>query len=672
MYVELGIEMKNITWFLGKEEFKDQVSWANQTEATGSFRQTRSVDVGEVYKDGSYPVDDIEIEYTNLGFGKVNTYVEVQWLKMMEDLRNMKGSTLPLIVLTNDLRPEDFYNELREHITCETFAEFDRAFKWITKHRYEVENFANLKQMASLLSAENLRGSMQVDQFLNKYYNTKIGTAATLHVGKLLPFTDDEILRLFVETQTASTRPDASTMNKFRLLNERSLLKAAVNQCQSLDENSKLYIGKISSNSVQPTSWLIVGSTNFNKQEQRNTFCVGKLDATYDYSIFKISCINEMVHSGNASSFKLTQYLTIDLNNGQKICEALKKDISSEENDIPGKVIGIRLDQINESLNKATEIVADNYAYSVKTLELIPLSVDAKAADWAQSCTKNVPIHFAKHSALEVLAHCSLLPELTHQSIDEIEATLTACIIHDDAAKRWKTSNKANGPKIEDKKETVGNKLSFAYNILKDAIHFHIKGALGFPDIDRGYIILESILAKHQHDAAKVATLVPKDGKLPQGTVITPAVRIMPYVFALAKVCGSWKEAEERTKEVYLKSKSTANFATLIHETLTKVCSDKQVAVPKVQVFDGQPGAKGNKYKVSTPEGPVTINLDLVECHNIYPIMFQTALVGMSENDSFINFAGTTEKVMNSEDCIKACFRDGCFSRMKLVRSMYG
>jgi len=650
-YASFSLEGKPISWFMDKAY---PVCWALTTPLNKINNSIiRNIDLidSNFVKDGSYDIDDLELEIMD-----IDDIIGGKFTGIADKAQaSIKGSGLNMLVLTGKLSKEDFIKEIKDFLYITNRTEFSAAEEWLTKRRFENNSFANKKQLLeTIIPGAKTRGSVQIDLALQSYYSQKMGTAAKARLSDMLPFTDEEIVAVFNERL-------AKTLN---IIDERALIAAAAKPCSEVSDFTKIYLGKITPNSM---------GINFVIGSQTNNGIEGylKMD-TMDGTMFRLSCISGL-GGKNGSNMKFN----VDI--GKEICEKVKKHIKDNDG-VYGRVNSIDRNEIDSTLEIVAEGMNDGFGSAFSSIELLPLADGITFGSWYANLQQVVKVSIAKDSCYQIVPKDLPNIDFSHEKLQEFEAAINSLISFEDPKVGKIDYTKANSPKLEDRKENIARRLTHVYNIFSEYLKYDWFVSLGCPNIPRAFIITELNQNTPRYDRTSINNFHTFLNLKKSHTNVTKSSSMnfifsdhdnLPLIMMIKQKAGSWEEARKAATKIASKTNETSSTKVL-DSILEYVCENTKQYIPQVAPLKLEDAEKQPKYKFKTDLGYAIIQLDYLIPFNIYQILKAASLMTLVENDTFINLGQESLKLLADPYYnILSIIRDNSSISPMVIKSMY-
>lgn len=673
------------TTFNVTDLLKDQIMWnTNEAFHLHSFSQGLTT-VDKVFIDGTRDYDDMELPIHSLHSLGMQLKIapegplEAQVSNKIFD--TLASKPMKVVVLTSRTNKDELLAEIKDYVVCANQTQFDLALKWLAKTRHESEAFSALKSVVESISPDPIRSMVAVDNFIINEWTTKYLTASKVRMVDCLPFSDSEIVSYFVQNLG---------QYNIHFMDQRWFENASPTKIIDIDKNTVIKLGK----TVEPinVSFLVAG-TNSKKPEKPKAICFIKL--TDNLSKIDVRCVNNIVvkpptKKGSilrttagtlGGSVSLSSYASIDMQMGVETCLTIKKTLAPDsEEDIPGRITNIDGELLDKCYAEITRKSLAALNFSIDNICLIPIVNEAEMSDWTQTFVKKVPIKYTNMQTYTFKTFIANLPSLTHGDIDTLERTIVRSTIHEDSNYKWEFVNKSNGPKLEQRKEEIAAKLAFIEEFLTPIIQFHIKMSLGFPAIPRGYIVYNNTSNANGAVAAGevVAGMVNPFAKDSGKVRISPNLNAIPYIAYAKALAGSFENLEEAAREL-IRNKSANSepfnsdviFMNSLYRELCKKNNKAPQEIKKI-VVDDKPTSEPVIFKFNTKQGKVMFDMSCLAHYCIGSILYQSVLLSMVENDTFINTDIPTGQLISSENRIMSVLRDNMISEIQILKSIYG
>jgi len=680
-YASLDTEPKSFTWFLGKEEYEGQCAWSGM----GNTNYTRPMDIytASPIKDGTYPIDDLEIPCVSISaFGNNPGTTVISRVDLDNAITH--GTKSKFLVLTSRVIPEKFIEEVKSHCRFTSYAQFFAGFEWTVKHRYEgKDSFQNRKDLLTKISGKVIKAQTGFDNVLTDYYTNIVGYGNGIECHKALPFTDDELVTFFVEEYTQ--RAPFFKNSAIYFLDERNLIDISRNSfIKHIDQDSKLYIGKLSSNSTLGTSFLICA-----KVDSKGAYL--KMECDPGYERFKFTCISklQLKKKTTSNSYRYatdtTVKLDFKLDIADLICNNLRRSVRCSQDDIPGQVLGIEHRDICDALNTIENTVFSNSGVGIS---IVPLSDEIESLNWADGYTKDISIRVSGAKLTKFFAIGANIEDYTHQSLTEFNVAVTS------VCPGLFNKTAGHNQKLDSRKEELASKLAKLYEIFAEAIRLQIKLTLGLPRIDRPFILLNTETGSTNfglYGNNNYSGIIDIPDNVSPGAIaqVMPDVDCMPFLFAIRALSKDWQIAEDELRKT-LGNKPNIGYRTdmdapytpqrtlrYVKMTYERLCKAKgydpapQIGRPTRQKTNDEDSGGRLNFSVMHEGKKLQIDMGSIVSHQIFNLMIYAGFLSLIENDTFINIKGNPLALMTPYDGILSAIRDRQYCVWTIMRSMY-
>lgn len=672
LYLELDREDISIGLSLKNLRNKSTIWHILQNPIIG-FTKDMTVPIDTFVKDGSYEVDDLELEHKSL-LSVLNCENNISYTDLCKNVDEvLTGQSQPkIVVFTKNTKKADLLQEIKKWCSLKDKEDFNKVFEWLTKERFENITFLSKKQLAMQLlpDLDAAKGLVQIEIALNNYWNAKLGDKSSVLITDVLPLTDDEVVTYFKLKVTA-----------LKIVDERALVPHNPTRAD-ITKDTKLYIGSVNLTTI-PYSFLLIGKSH---KDDKGTALL-RIDASADYKLLQFSCISEI--KIKSTTKKLTENIPVDVAQGDKICNVAKRIRGIDKNDVPSKVHRLPIDLIDQVLQESvTELSKLNWNKAINRFELIPLSEKCEFVGSEESMTATIDIGVQKEMCTNIAVSAPENASLSHLGLNDFESHVNSLIQISSLGRQLCGSIKCNNPPREARVADLSNALGVLYAILKPFLAFHWYVALGCPKINRAFIILDNQQAAKQTfvlDGKLNFSVIPSPGiKVEKGNVVTvvPHSSALNYIISLKRAAKTWDNAKKHAKLAMdqlahsVKNAQAETKVLHIHKVLSAAIvsayQERNEIVP-TEALDLYDGSKEDRprFKFLSSEGEADIDLKYIDKCNIYAVLMNAALTLMVENDTFLDLKGSDESIIIPSDAIQSTLRDEFYTKLLLVKSMY-
>lgn len=291
LYLEIGGEMKSLSWFLGMEETRHHVAWP--LAAMDVAAMYPAVQCGTLVADGSWPIDDLELPTTTpvRSIHSDQTSDSCSCDKLFGAIgaiaNKISNEGKRYLVLTERTNPQAFLEEVKENMVLTEYNQLPALVDYVVSNRNDNTNFRLEKELVRPMYRKVMgkdvviRSKEAMSEFMAEIWTALVAKSPIVRIDEVVELTEVEILAYFLEYCKPPTFIDG-----------RAVLQMAVDQESRpvLKHNDRVFVGRC----VEDMGRTFVLSPGVPDEAQVNV----RLDFSSGYDRFNVTVIGSMPSRG--------------------------------------------------------------------------------------------------------------------------------------------------------------------------------------------------------------------------------------------------------------------------------------------------------------------------------------------------------------------------------------
>lgn len=660
LYITYEIEDKPLSWCFGTDLgqpptmflYTNGVVHAAKESAWQYDTNIRVLCGPAAMPDGSMPTDDMELEYVSalLSADSADTVSLPTFYKMAEDVLNKS----PAVLITSAVTPAEFTEALESFVSLKTFAHFDNLCRCVTISRQEKDDFLSQKAVvksimpagtSSKISSGEKLASMKAEIWTSTYNGTPLKPSDV--------FPDVTLQEVLAYAQATGLLPT--------LVSQRSMAAASVLPMpEALGDGDTIYLGKMVA--PYPDRMLIVSHPM--KDEKSSS---SEISLLYDVSIapdlssFSIRCARDLYFvPGSTGKKAKTPKPVLTANStttdtAVSVLGALRQAFSVNmdgHHDEIANISGDLIDSMMFSLVTRLQSVGHNPSFR-------PSGPETWTSDLVSTAKATIDLSSVKDLlALRAvfITPGAQLSSYTITSLHALEHDILAVL--SDGNKFADAFDRAKGNK-EQMLTKVSEKVELLYTELEPYLKLMLNLLVGHPKSPRPYLLSSRSTGKADRETilASATNRLMHTGPAAANTAhtILPSLQDFQTLMSTAYDAGSYEAMELACSKV-VQCAPAGGYQYL---------QDMMVAVRKV-LSTGPPLVNS-----STPFPKYLSISRISSTSELFSILLQIALESSIENDTYVSFSISIDRVMRPRDIARAMLEGSFGSAYSMHRSVY-
>lgn len=708
-YLRFELVEKPIKWVFGKNEYKScivhvdqygiQKQHANGKHFTFSIHEKGYTSVN----DGSLDWDDLSIPAISFHEYLGNTFcpsLDFYYLSLLKAVNGhlcidtnsgvgYDGTHKKLAVLGKKLKSQDLIKELNYFVTINTVAEFRRLISSLCIWKYGSAQFSELCKFikTDLGYQGGIRGGAQAEVVISDHFKKVLGAKSNARLPELIPsISTDDIMTWYNGLESSPILIDPRTFFKFVACNGNDITT-----------EEPIYISKYDKKEIGKYLGVYIARKSSNQaKETKNIQFLGALESLGSLDRFNFVHTNNFVlKDGNhiLSSSKIT----VNILENVTIFETLKKNpLYPYSNN--GITRGITIESID---NFQKDLLSSLSSFSgIDSIELVPWPNSGTIQKYNSHATATIAIKNTNPTFELYGSHefdYSFCGKSGSEQLSFIDRIVTQSVLKENGTNKWNSSNKSNLV-LKERREDIAKKLEDIYFAIERPLRFILKASLGFPNISRAAIILNSSFSSR---GAHEANLRDQNQDLPLTIVKDELLSNIPGSFSKSKnkicldcsyICsvidlamayGSFKALEQDARKALtdtspqVTSFNNGKPISSMGELFAYLCSNNNLQVKK---FKRIPNISNTLDTDSNFDPKVAMIIDKEVCYidlsilsyNLISGAFFIPLLSRSiENESMLNIDGIKNPLVSPKDYFAQYLEGYCSNVLLLNKSIY-
>lgn len=483
LYAEPCLEKKPLEWFFGMQEHGEEAIWRELQSS-----QKMLITCGEVVRDGSYPIDDLELEMHSLASFSINfngsgcgrsKFIAAMDVALEYNTKDFCDNGKSLAVITGRAKPEDFLNEIENHLYITTFGEMNDLIRYVITNREDSYTTTKERPYVKALYQKvfgekpTIRCNAMIAEAKAKIWQELVSRKPKVPISSILELADVEKLEYFIESAKHGR-------NNFpTIIDGRSLLYAAIGSSHRKDifSEDELYFGKLEPEESLPREFFLTNGQSYSSTNIKIQFNSNKTS-------FHTTVVG-MLTAPKAAGYGHIKARDLDVGQAKYFMKRCEEEFPNNTTAKPGYVYNIPVEDFNKVFSLAENM------FSEKPVPVVPQE-GYTAEDWTKSMKVSVACNAPEKQ--ERVVFCPFgnlnISDMTKNDLAKIERTICdAYIEHYKYPKTFKVS--AGNRLKEDIQESVATNIAHVYQIIRNDLHFMIKIALGGYELETPYMITD-------------------------------------------------------------------------------------------------------------------------------------------------------------------------------------
>ena len=646
------LDQKDLTWFMGTEEYRAQSVWAElETD------EKLLIHVGATIKDGSYPIDDLDVEMVNLstyGTNK-NSTDKVGRLRFMTAFRELDSQVCEFtspIIPTKRLTPESFVKALQDRLQIHNLDTFQRVFDYYVDSQVEEVNIYSERPFVKELylkvfgTKKSIRSAKEQQQAKIDIFNELIINSAEgyFSIDTVANFTNSEVIEIAEKVGSMPMLFDP------RALIEMSLEADFKKEVKAKD---KLYIGRLDETTNKLPSRMILVPKNQDGTVVQESMTI-EFKFSFNFKNFSAT-VTGPVESVSAPKAYSTTKKTINISKAKIYMDRLSKKYPQYCGLVPGYINNMPSDLLPELLSSVRLIMSDYAVYTTYAF----YSADKEVMPWIDKITAKV-----KCDADIDIENIRFTPDfqgdLNYTKKDISDLALQTSITYQGPPTTTIELPKP-GLDREAMASITARGLETLYRHMEEPLKFTLRVVLGAYEVERPYMVLSKTSVDGPPNFPVDLVTRPKPPEIKKDKNVTVTV---PMLIACTKL---WMKHGDKAlgiarKLINQKSKGTPSS----FFQPPSVGGNKKGALSYSNPIE--PEVKGMK------DSDVMVYFDpsAIAKHHVLAHLVEIAMHEIIENDTLISFSTQARsKIARPRDYALSVLSSAQYNYVKLARSIY-
>ena len=669
-------EKKDPTWFFGLEDYMDQSIWVDlETD------EKLLIHIGKVIKDGSYPIDDLELGCTNLStFASNKPETDKIGLRRFKsalgELDSMSDVGISPMVTTVKTDPDSFAKEMRSRINIDCYQRFNELFSYYVKSREDGDNSVYIerpyvkKLYEEVFSRKpQIRSSKDQDDAKAAIYNELSVQSnnydGSINVDKIFELADAEIIELAEQLDFLP-----------RIIDGRSLIEASLEHRhkKALKPGDVLYLGRLDEETQKlPKQMLLVpikDSGNGIEYDSMNiefkfSHDMSKFNATVtgpieDSKTSKSTSYNSAYRSSYNYGAVSRNTKKIDVFQAQAFMNRIQSLYPNNQGNIPGYLVNVESNKIINITNEALRLFPTGTRYCT-----FAFFSDAKEVEpWINKVTAQVECKPIGDVSENIRLSPNFKTQLTWTKKDLPQIARYASLVSEKGGDS-KIQIPRAGLRKPDMIASVSEGVEVLYNKLEAPLKLAIRIMLGAYDMDRPYLVLRktSVSSHPPHPTDSVVDNKPPQIKKEQYVCMTKNLLVAATKLHVLHGDDALDKAQEliyKTKKGGIISKVKKAFQPPQVGGIASKQHESALA-PLYKYADGFDDEIIKDYMDPTD----------LEKYDILQFLAEIAIQNVVHNETVISFDDNSNRVARPRDYVESILDNGQYNYVTISKSIY-